>query len=97
MGPFLCVEPPKTTPLATVTGPEAVSLVGLAVDHRILPLPASIATQPPPVVFVVDGFRVKFFISELAMLVYTLFSSVAAPQYPPPAAPPVTNKFIENI
>ena len=38
MGPFGFVDPAKSTLLATVTGPAALALLGLAVDQRILPL-----------------------------------------------------------
>ena len=61
---------------------------GLAVDHKILPLHASIATHPPLVVVFLEGLRVKFLPSELAMLVYTLSLSVAAPHVHPPVIPP---------
>ncbi len=40
----------KTTPLATVTGPYAMLLLGAAVDHKMEPLFASRATHPPPIV-----------------------------------------------
>lgn len=88
MEPSGFVDPANKTPLATLTGPEEVALLGLAVDHMIFPLPGAIATHPPQVVMLVDGFRVKFLLSELAMLVYTIFLSVAAPHIPPPATPP---------
>ena len=68
-GPSLYVDPAKTTPLATVTGPLAVALLGSAVDHSTFPVRASMATQPPPVVMAVDGLRVKLRALELTMLV----------------------------
>ncbi|KAG8637897.1 hypothetical protein MANES_15G178980v8 [Manihot esculenta] len=70
-----------------VTGPLAVPLLGSPVDHRILPLLTFIATHPLALVFAFDGFKMKIFLSEFAMLVYTLFVS-CCPQYPPPPAPP---------
>jgi hypothetical protein len=50
----------NTTPLATVTGPYAMLLFGVAMDHKMVPLCASIATHPPPFVTSLDGRSVKF-------------------------------------
>ena len=64
-------------------------------DHVTLLDVASIATQPPALVIVLDGFRVKFLASLLAILVSTTFSSVAAPHVPPPippGQPPIYNQ-----
>ena len=69
IGPVGCVDPAKRTPLAMVTGPLVLALLGLAVDHRVLPVLASIATHPPALVIVLDGLRVKFLPSLLRMLV----------------------------
>ncbi|KAL3501362.1 hypothetical protein ACH5RR_035827 [Cinchona calisaya] len=74
----------KRSPLTNVTGPGEISLMGLAVVHRISPVLASKATHPPAVVVCVDGLRVKGSRSPLAMFVYTRFPSVAAPHIPPP-------------
>jgi hypothetical protein len=87
-GPFEATEPAKTTPLATVTGAWAVSLLGFAVDHTIFPVSASRATHAPAVVIRFDGARVKLFRWPLAMFVYTLLPSVAAPHIPPPSLLP---------
>ena len=81
-------DPAKTTPLATETGAWAVSLLGFAVDHKISPEFASKATHAPAVVVRFDGFNVKFCRLLLAMFVYTLLPSVAAPHCPPPSSPP---------
>ena len=69
IGPVGCVDPAKRTPLAMVTGPLEVALLGLAVDHRVSPVLASIATHPPAVVIASDGLRVKFLPLLLTMLV----------------------------
>lgn len=91
------VDPPNRTPLATLTGPDEVALLGFAVDHRILPLQGSIATHPPEVVILLDGLRVKLLAPELAMFVYTLLSSVAAPHVPPPPVPPGPASYIDCV
>jgi hypothetical protein len=97
MGPFGFVDPAKSNPLATVTGPAEVALPGLAVDHRILPLLVSIATHPPAVVVFSEGLRVKFLRLELAMFVYNLLLSVADPQVPPPKRPPGPASYIKIL
>jgi hypothetical protein len=88
IGPLEATDPAKTTPLATVTGPLEVSLLGFAVDHAISPELASRATHAPAVVFRLDGLSVKLSRLLLAMFVYTLLPSEAAPHVPPPSAPP---------
>jgi hypothetical protein len=88
IGPLEATDPAKTTPLATVTGAWAVSLLGFAVDHKISPEFAFIATHPPAVVVWLEGFNVKLSRLLLAMFVYTLLPSVAAPHCPPPSSPP---------
>jgi hypothetical protein len=55
--------------LATVTGPIATPSFGTAMDHKMLPLCASIATHPPPVVTLLDGRSVNFFKLLLTMFV----------------------------
>lgn len=69
IGPVGCVDPAKRTSLLIVTGPFVLALLGFPVVQRIFPVLASIATHPPAVVIVLDGFRVKFFRSLLTMLV----------------------------
>lgn len=54
-GPLGATDPANTTPLVTDTGPSAESLLGFAVVHRISPVFASKATQPPAVVVLLDG------------------------------------------
>lgn len=98
MGPFEATDPAKTTPLATVTGAWAVSLLGFAVVHKISPESASRATHAPAVVVWLEGARVKFSRSPLAMFVYTLLPSVAAPHMPPPSlAPGPDNYKVQQI
>jgi hypothetical protein len=58
-------EVAKTTPFVTDNGPGVTLPSGVATDHRIVPLLASIATHPPPVVTTLEGMSVKFILSLL--------------------------------
>lgn len=60
---------PKTTPLATLTGPIGNEPSGVATDQRTTPEVAFMATQPPEVVTTEVGTRVKFKLALLMMLV----------------------------
>lgn len=69
IGPVPLVEPANTTPLAKLTGPLAVALLGFAVDHKMFPFVAFIDTHPPLVVVIFDGFRVNVVCILFAMFV----------------------------
>lgn len=68
-GPLGAGDPAKTRPLTTETGPDAISLLGFAVDQSIVPVFASSATHAPAVVVWVEGARVNLARLLLAMLV----------------------------
>ncbi|KAM1170596.1 hypothetical protein ACFX1S_021290 [Malus domestica] len=89
-GRFEATDPAKTKPLVTATGAWEVSLLGIAAVHKIFPESVSKGARAPAIVVWIEGARVKFCWSPLAMFVYTLLPSVAAPRIPHvPKIPPL--------
>ncbi len=58
-----------TIPLATITSWYVMLLVGVSMDHMMVPLFASIATQPPSFVTSFDGRNVNLLLWELTIFV----------------------------
>jgi hypothetical protein len=63
------IKSSKTTPLATTTSWYVMLLFGVSMDHKMVPLFASIATHPPSFVTSFDGRNVKLLLWKLIMFV----------------------------